>query len=154
MVSLNRQRMFVGALVVVALVTSFAILHYRYLGVGTLPENEGLFHISQRHDSNNNESYSVTFQGVDFTFNYWIYPVMYYNGTAVSPTDMPYRAHFTIHFDDGVTENISIAIGGYVGLYPDAPLYSVVTEHNNPRAGVATADTYDLHGYWVLLVSL
>jgi len=69
-------------------------------------------------------------------------------------TDRPYIVHFTIHFGDGVSENLSIAVGGYVGVSDDAPLLPVLSNHSNPQAGVATAHTYDLWGYWVLLVSV
>jgi len=135
-----------GVLVAILVVVGFAILNYQFLRVATIPENGELYHISQRYDSNNNESYSIIFYGVTFTFDYWTYPW--------GATDLPFSAHFTIHFDDGVIEELSILIGGFVGVASDAPLLPILSNHSNPQAGVATAHSYDLHGYWILLVSL
>ncbi len=148
------------ALIVVVLVAIFLggllALTYGYtiIGVGLAPQG-GLCFVSERQSSEGNVSYTTSFHNVSFTFNYWTYPVMYdENGTSYYVTDMPYRAYFTVRFSDGAIENLSIAVGGYTGVFPLAPLRTAMTTHASPQAGIGTAFTYELHGHWVFLVSV
>lgn len=132
---------------------------YMQVGIGSVPQCGVLTFVSEKYDSSfsgtYNESYTVDFHGVNFTFNYWTYPVSYSeNGTPIFITDMPHKAYFTIQFSDGVSENLTISVGGYIGVYLVAPLMPIVTDHVLPQAGVATASTTEMHGYWVFLVSL
>ena len=112
-----------------------------------IEECNGYCAISQKYGSNENQSYAIVFQQVEFTFRYWVYP-------HPGITDLPYIAYFTVRFTDGESENLSIASGGFVGVHPDNPLLPVFTNHTNPFAGVATANTEELWGHWVFLVSV
>ena len=154
----RKHGIIVAGLIIAVLLGTFTF-GYMLVGIGLVPQCGALSFVSEKYDASSsgtyNESYTVEFQGVNFTFNYWTYPVSYSeNGTPIYITDMPHQAYFTIQFTDGVSENLTLSVGGYVGVNQIAPLIPSVTDHVLPKAGVATAFTNEMHGYWVLLVSL
>lgn len=116
-----------------------------YFGVGVIDEC-GFSFISGVYDSNSNSTYSSVFHGVNFTFLYTTYPYQV--------SDLPFIAHFQILLPDDVVENLTLDVGGYVAVYPMAPLRVVASLHAGPRAGVATANSHQLVGKWVFLVSV
>jgi hypothetical protein len=139
------------ALIAVGLVAMVALglVIVSQLGPETvwIEESGKYFAESQKYDSNSNQSFSITFRGVEFVFHYWIYP-----NPGIS--DLPNIAHFTVRFQDGLSENLTIAVGGFVWVAPDNPLLPILSNHTDPTAGVATAHTEELWGNWVYLVSV
>lgn len=112
--------------------------------------------MSQRFGSNANVTYSTVFFGVNFTFLYWTYPSPAEgpNGTTVVVVDAPYRAFFTVIFEDGVSENLSLCVGGYVVLFPFQFPHGVRTDHTWPSAGIVTAEVWELWGGWQYTVAM
>ncbi|MFX0044792.1 MAG: hypothetical protein ACFE8Z_03000 [Candidatus Hermodarchaeota archaeon] len=145
---MNISKKRVAAVVVSILVVSvigFLVVDPMYFGIGVVGEC-GFCFISGVNDSNSNTSYSLVFHGVNFTFLYTTYPYQ--------ATDLPFIAHFRISFPDDVIENITLDVGGYVVVDLTAPLRVAASLHLNPRAAVATANSFRLVGKWIFLVSL
>jgi hypothetical protein len=153
MVSAVRRALIVMCLVVIIGGLGFVVLDYNYLGIGQVNEH-GLFHISRIQDTNDNESYTVEFHDVSFTFLHYNPPVSYGpNGTVITIVDAPNTAHFMLTYPDDAVEYLSLNVGGFVPVRPGSPLRPIIGNHTAPRAGVATAFTAQLHFKWVFLVS-
>lgn len=133
------------ASILVISVVGFLVVDPMYFGVGVVEEC-GFCFISEIYDSNSNTTYSLVFRGVNFTFLYTTYPY--------EATDLPFIAHFLISFPDDIAENLTIDVGGYVAVYPTAPLRVAASLHMGPRAAVATANSLQLVGKWIFLVSV
>jgi hypothetical protein len=131
--------------ILVVSVVGLLVVDPMYFGVGVVDEC-GFCFISGINDSNSNTTYSLVFRGVNFTFVYTTYPYQ--------ATDLPFIAHFEILFPDDVVENLTLDVGGYVAVYPTAPLRVAASLHMGPRAAVATANSFQLVGKWVFLVSI
>ena len=131
--------------VLVVSVVGVLVLDPMYFGVGVVDEC-GFCFISGVYDSSANTTYSSVFHGVNFTFLYTTYPYQ--------ATDLPFIAHFQILFPDDVVETLTLDVGGYVAVYPSAPLRVAASLHERPRAAVATANSFQLVGKWVFLVSI
>ncbi|UCE09387.1 MAG: hypothetical protein JSW61_10475 [Candidatus Thorarchaeota archaeon] len=142
------DRRAIAATALIALVAvGFVIISQFVPQTVWIEEANQFFVASQKYDYNDNQTFTVTFQGVEFTFHHWFYPDQ-------GVTDLPYNAHFTVKFQDGASENLILAVGGYVVVAPWNPLRPVLTNHTSPVAGVATAHTEELWGHWVYLVSV
>ncbi|MFX0056138.1 MAG: hypothetical protein ACFFAD_14515 [Candidatus Hermodarchaeota archaeon] len=154
MVSTARRALIVVVLIAMLLGVGFAVLDYNYLGIGQVDEH-GLFYISGIQDTNNNESYTIEFHGVSFTFMHYNLPVFYdENGTAHTVVDAPNTAHFMLMYPDDEVEYLNLSVGGYAPVRPVSPLRPVLGGHITPNAGVATAFTPQLHFKWVYLVAV
>ncbi|MFW9803399.1 MAG: hypothetical protein ACFFFC_12140 [Candidatus Thorarchaeota archaeon] len=154
MVITARRVLVVLILLSLILGLGFAVLDYNYLGIGQAGD-QGLFYISGIQDTNNNESYTVDFRGVSFTFMHYNLPVFYdENGTAHTIVDAPNTAHFMITYPDDEVEYLKLNVGGFVAIRPGSPLRPVFGNHTTPKAGVATAFTAQLHFKWVYLVAV
>lgn len=145
------------ALVIVAIVaiaTSIhAIVDYRILGIGYVDELGGLCYISDIQDTNDNESYTVLFNEVSFTFLYYTLPIYYdENGTGYVLPDAPDTAHFRLTYPDETVDYLNLSIGGYAPIRFGSPLRPVLGFHDYITAGVATAFTPQMHYRWVLFV--
>jgi len=151
--TIHRGLILVIPLVIIVL-AGFAVIAYNCLGIGLIDEC-GFCYISEIQDTNGNESSTVDFHDVSFTFLHYNLP-MYYdeNGTAYTLVDAPNTAHFMLMYSDDKVEYLSLSMEGYVPLRPNSPLRPILGNHTSPRADVATAFAPDLHFKWVLLVSV
>ena len=112
-------------------------------------------YVSDVYGENGNEPYTVEFAGAKFMFLYSEYTgYQVWNGTTVYLTDFPDRAHFNIELSGWTAYNVTIDVGGYVGIAYSAPLILSTVEHEGRLVGMATANTYSLWGKWVFLVSV
>ncbi len=152
MVSTARRALIVIVLIAMIVGVGFAVLDYNYLGIGQVDEH-GLFYISGIQDTNSNESYTVEFHGVSFTFLHYNPPGFYVNGTFYTAPDAPNTAHFMLTYPDNEVEYLSLSVGGFVAVRPGSPLRPILGNHIAPTAGVATAFTAQLHFKWVYLVA-
>ena len=146
-----------GIVVLVFLILlGFGIADSRFLWTGCIPDTGGLCFVSQSYTADSNSSFSVLFEGVNFTFLYWTYPSPTEgpNGTSVYITDQPHTAYFLVTFDDGTEEILSLAVGGYVAMMPLQIPRGTKTDHSLPSAGVITANTLDLWRKWQYTVNL
>jgi len=146
-----------GIIILVLLtILGFGIVDSRFLLTGWIPDTGGMCLVSQSYDSHSNSTYSVMFTGVNFTFLYWTYPspIEGPNGTSVYITDQPHTAYFLATFADGVSEILSLNVGGYVGILSFQTPRGDKTDHMSPSAGVVTADTQELWGKWQYTVNL
>jgi len=143
-------------LMILIIIGGIGIIDSRFLGTGWIPDTSGMCFVSQIYDANTNESYSIDFMGITFTFLYWTYPPPTEgpNGTSIYVTDLPHTAYFLISFDDGDEETLNINVGGYVGILPFQIPYGPKTNHTSPSAGVVTANTQELWSKWQFTVNL
>jgi hypothetical protein len=154
MVSKARRALVVVVLIAIIAVVGFTVLDYNYLGIGQVEEH-GVFYLSGIQDTNDNESYTVEFHDVSFTFLHYNPPGFYGpNGTFYTAPDAPNTAHFMLTYLDDEVEYLKLSVGGYVPVRPGSPLRPVLGNHTAPKAGVATAFTAHLHFKWVYIVSL
>ena len=112
--------------------------------------------MSQRHHANANVTFSTMFLGVNFTFLFWTYPspVEGPNGTTIIVVDAPYTAYFIVAFEDGITENLSLYVGGYPMMMPFDTPRGVKTVHSFPSAGIVRSHAWGLWGGWQYTVAL
>jgi hypothetical protein len=154
MVSRARSALILVVLIAVIVTVGFAIVDYNYLGIGQV-EEQGLFYISGIQDTNNNESYTVEFHGVSFTFMHYNPPGFYGpNRTFYTAPDASSKAHFMLRYLDHEVEYLELSVGGFVAVRPGSPLRPILGNHTAPKAGVATAFTAQLHFKWVYLVAV
>jgi hypothetical protein len=154
MVITARRGLVVLILILLILGLGFAVLDYNYLGIGQVGD-QGLFYISEIQDTNNNESYTVEFHGVSFTFMHYNLPVFYdENGTAHTVVDAPNTAHFMLTYPDDEVDYLNLSVGGFAPVRPFSPLRPVLGDNVTPKAGVATAFTPQLHFKWVYVVAV
>ena len=150
----TRRVLLIIVSIVVIVVAGFAVIDYNYLGIGHV-DDLGLFYISGIQDTNGNESYTIDFHEVSFTFLHYNLPLHYGpNGTVHTIVDAPNTAHFKLTYSDSEVEYLNLSVGGYVMVLPNSPLRPIFGNHTFPKAGVATAFTAQLHFKWVLLVSV
>jgi len=108
--------------------------------VRTIDGLGGLWHRSQMYDLNMNESYSVLFYSVNFTFLC----------EEEVPLDVGIPVHFIVTFSDGSFELLNTSIGGMVLIPPRV----VSSSHTNPAA-VVVASIDSEHWYqWYYGVSV
>ncbi len=106
---------------------------------GTLPDSDEIWYTSGPYELWQNESYSVLFREVNFTFLYY----------ERKPIDSPSPAYFAIIFADGTIERLSISIPGLV-LFDDV----VRSNHTAPQAALYTHGSSDVLWKWYCAVSL
>lgn len=135
-------------LLVVAIVLILGLISGQLLGIVWIPALGGLCFISAPFGTNENQSYSVIFHSVNFTFLGSTYDY----GNL---TDAPSTAHFLITFNDGQKENLTLHYGGFI---PIAVLFIEyhwnITNHVSLRAGVITGNSWILYNRWQFLVFL
>ena len=103
-------------------------------GVVLLPEMGGWCHISGYYGPNYNVSYSVLFQGINFTFLYDSYDFVL--------TCNPRTAHFRVQFQDDTVEYLNLYYGGFGGITSPLITYSINdTVHVGPQAGILIEDS-------------
>ena len=100
----------------------------------------GLWHESQLYDVNSNESYSVVFYSVNFTFLY----------KEEVPLDVANPVHFKVTFSDGSFELLNTSIGGMLFI----PSRVVLSDHINPAAAIVTSIDGDHWYQWYYAVSV
>ncbi|MFW9814210.1 MAG: hypothetical protein ACFFF9_17235 [Candidatus Thorarchaeota archaeon] len=106
---------------------AFVTMDPRFLGIGMITEIGGLSHVSETYYPNDNVSYSVLFQEVNFTFLYWTYPYPL--------ADAAYTAYFLVQFSDSTIEEINLNTGSY-WAENTWPLDIKTTVHTSPKAGI------------------
>jgi hypothetical protein len=117
----------------------------------------GYYYVSDIHGPNGNISYSIIFHDVNFTFLYWYWPdFVVMNNITVFVAEQTVHVHVMVKFSDGSTEFLIADIDSpgscLIGI--DSTLHGVVSEHSNPQAGIASAETEQLHSNWVYIVSV
>jgi hypothetical protein len=132
------------------------LFFYGYL-VAFFPEMGGICYVSTRYGLNNNESYSVMFLDVNFTFLYFTGPWYTIPGTNISGPLHPFTwdAFFIVSFSDNSSELIRLILRG---TDTDASFsgfgYPSFTRHTQPRAGVVIHElANDDVNTWRYLVS-
>ncbi|MFW9979869.1 MAG: hypothetical protein ACFFEJ_17435 [Candidatus Thorarchaeota archaeon] len=107
-----------------------------------VPSQNSLFwNISESYDTNGNETYSVIFNDINFTFLY----------TEETPLDVPIPVHFRVDFPDGTTEYIANTIGGLM-MQPPRIVMSV---HLKPQVAIVCSfgDSHEDWYSWYYAVS-
>ena len=136
----TRRRL--AGLVLLSIFIGFMVIDSRFLFTGFSPTTGGVWFTSEIYNAKEgNETYTVQFLGVNFTFLYLTYP----SGDTV---DSPYTIYVNVSFQDGVSEILSISIEGYLGLFEGDLLsipYGQRTAHSFPAAAVLTSRAA---GYW------
>lgn len=109
------------------------------IDLGEIPESDELWYTAGPFNLWENETYSIYFHGVNFTFLYieWV------------PLDSPKPAHFLVSFLDATSENMTIYTPGVV-LFDDV----AISNHSSPKAAVYTHGADDVLGKWFCAVSL
>ena len=128
---------------------AYVILSPRHLGIGLITETGGWSHISDFYYPNDNVSYSVVFQGVNFTFLYWTYPLL---DVTYTLSDAQYTAYFHIQFSDNTTEEIHFYAGDYFATNT-WPLFITTTTHTSPKAGILHGGYLNKPTGWQFVVS-
>ncbi len=133
-------------LLALALVPMIALIRAQLLGVIWIPALGGVSYVSAPFGPNENQSYSVIFHSVNFTYLGSTYD---YGDLR----DLPKTVHFLITFSDGQKENLTLH---YDGLISTAVLFIEyhwnITNHVSPRAGVITGNSQVLSHGWQFLV--
>ena len=136
----TRKRLVV--LILFSIFISFSVIDSRFLYTGFSPTTGGVWFTSTIYNAKEgNETYTIQFLGVNFTFLYLTYP-----GEDV--VDAPYTIYINVSFQDGVSEILSISIEGYLGLFEGDLIsipYGQRTVHSFPAAAVLTSKAA---GYW------
>ena len=134
---MNRRHSSIAIFVIACLVTGMVVA---FADVRAIDGFEGLWHRSQMYNSNMNESYSVLFYSVNFTFLY----------REEVPLDVPIRVHFKITFLDGSFELLNTSIGGMVLVPPRV----VSSSHTNPAAAIVASIDSEHWYQWYYGVSV
>jgi hypothetical protein len=117
------------------------------LGVVWVPEQGGWCFVSGVFGENQNQTYSVLFHGVNFTFL----------GSTCDfgdATDAPSTAHFRVAFGDGGVENLTLRYDGYIAIaWLVVHYYWNATSHGEPKAGVVTGNSAALFCGWQFWVA-
>jgi len=133
----TRRRL--AGLVLLSIFIGFMVIDSRFLFTGFSPSTGGVWFTSTIYNAKEgNETYTIQFLGVNFTFLYLTYP-------DENVTDAPYTIYVNVSFQDGVSEILSISVDGYRPAYPISILYGQRTQHSYPAAAVLTSDAL---GYW------
>jgi hypothetical protein len=78
------------------------------------------------------------------------------NGTTVVASEQPVSVYVQFTFSDNSSETLTIVVDSlgscFIGI--SSILHGTLSAHLSPRAGVATAETEELHCSWVYIVSL
>jgi len=90
-----------------------------------IPGSNKLWYVSEAYRVTDNESFTVVFHSVEFTFQY----------EEEMPLDAPIPIHFIVTFSDGAVENLTTSIGGLLMQPPRI----VMTNHTNPQAAIVSA---------------
>ncbi|MFX0079359.1 MAG: hypothetical protein ACFE8O_08975 [Candidatus Hermodarchaeota archaeon] len=133
-------------LLALAVVPIIALINAQLLGVVWIPALGGVSYISAPYGPNENQTYSVIFHSVNFTFlaSTYDYGLL---------TDMPHTAHFLITFSNGQEENLTLHYDGFIGTAVLFIRYHWnITNHVSPRAGVITGNSQVLFNGWQFLV--
>ena len=133
-------------LLALALVPIIALINAQLLGVVWIPVLGGVSFVSVPYGPNENQTYSVIFHSVNFTYIGSTYDF----GTLM---DQPRTAHFLITFSDGQKENLTLHYDGFIGTAVLFIRYHWnTTNHASPRAGVITGNSDVLFNGWQFLV--
>ncbi|MGY5875688.1 MAG: hypothetical protein RTU30_08080 [Candidatus Thorarchaeota archaeon] len=128
--------------IIISIVVGGILLAPSLLGIGSVPEDDGLWFTIGPYQHLDNDTFSVLFHGVNFTFLYYL------NHRYL---DAPFPVFISVEFADGTIEALSLGIGGWT-------LENRVnfTEHTNPKAAVFTTNSPDdiLHYSWFYAVEL
>lgn len=133
-------------LLALALVPIIALINAQLLGVIWIPTLGEVAYVSIPFGPNENQSYSVMFHSVNFTFLGSTYD---YGDLR----DLPHTAHFLIIFSDEQKENLTLHYDGFIGTAVFFIDYNWnITNHVSPRAGVITGNSQVLSHGWQFLV--
>jgi len=108
-----------------ALVLGTLVIAPHVLGFEQVPGSNKLWHVSEAYSVGSNESFTVVFHSVEFTFQY----------EEGMPLDAPIPIHFMVTFSDSAVENLTTSIGGWLMQPPRV----VMTNHTNPQAAIVSA---------------
>jgi hypothetical protein len=116
----------------------------------------GYYYVSDIQGPNSNISYSIIFHEVNFTFLYWYWPkFVVMNNITAFVAEQTVHVHVLIRFSDGSSELLIAYVDSpgscLIGI--DSTLHGVTSNHSNPQAGIASAETEELHSNWVYVVS-
>ncbi len=142
----------VSLLVVVGFV--YILAPVQPASTGYLTNIGGIYHVSEIQAAPNNESFSVVFHNVNFTFLYWCWSIPSINGSPI-PAEQTVYVFVQLTFSDDSVETIEIGIhcSSFCVVGSNPYLRGNVSTHSQPRAGVASAYTEELVGKWVYIVS-
>jgi len=153
------QRNQIIAIITIAIITAGCII-----GLG-LAENEGdflvnfggYFYVSDIQDHHSNSSYSIIFHEVNFTFLYWYWPEhSVYNNVTAFLAEQTVSVYVNVTFTDLLSEILVIQINSPGSCYfaGGSILRGMSSNHWNPKAGIATAQSEELYDSWVYVVSM
>ncbi len=135
--NITRRRK-VGFLLILTII-GFMIVDSRFLFCGLSPTTGGVWFTSWIYNAKEgNETYTIQFLGVNFTFLYLTYP-------SDEIADAPFTIYVNVSFQDGISEILNIPVGGYTPVYLISIPYGARTAHSFPAAAVLTSDAL---GYW------
>ena len=150
----SRKALVIVISVVIVLGFAYILSPVQPASIGYLSNLGGFYHVSEIQTAPSNESYSVIFHNVNFTFLYWCWSIPSINGSPI-PAEQTVYLFVQLSFSDDSVEIIEISIHSsstcIIGGNPY--LRGSVSIHTQPRAGVASAYTEELVGNWVYLVS-
>jgi len=139
---LRKTKRRIWLLVVVALMFSILAIAPAVLRRQHIPGSDRLWDTSQPYQAINNESFTVVFQSVDFTFLY----------EEEVPLDVPIPIHFRVTFSDSAVEYLTTTIGGLMLQPPRV----VMTDHTSPQVAIVSAygDSNEEWCGWYYAVSI
>jgi len=132
----------IGLLIAIVILCMFIVGFFilpSIIDLGTIPESDEPWYTSGPHNLWENETYSVIFRGVNFTFLY----------IEDVPLDTNIPAHFVVTFPDAISEQMTIHLPGIV-LFDDV----AISNHTSPQAALFTHGASDVLGKWFCAVSL
>ena len=133
-------------LLALALMPIIALINAQLLGAVWIPGLGGVAYVSAPYGPNENQTYSVIFHSVNFTYVGSTYDY----GNLM---DQPRTAHFLITFSDGQKENLTLHYSGFKPISRFFIRYHwTITNHVSPRAGVITGNSEVLFNGWQFLV--
>ena len=136
---MQKQIALVIAIVILCMFVVGSFILPSIIDLGTIPESEELWYTSGPHNLWENETYSVFFRGVNFTFLY----------IEEVPLDTNIPAYFLVTFSDATSEQITIHLPGIV-LFDDV----AISSHASPQVALYTHGASDVLGKWFCAVSL
>jgi hypothetical protein len=117
----------------------------------------GYYYVSDIQNHPSNSSYSVIFHEVNFTFLYWYWPMCSVeNNVTICVGEQPVSVYVEVTFPDNFSELLILVVDSpgscLIGI--SSVLHGTLSTHSNPKVGLATAETEELHDSWVYIVSL
>jgi hypothetical protein len=121
-----------------------------------LPAFSGNFFLSDVQAGNGNVSYSIVFKDVNFTFLYWYWPLFdIIDNVTLYGSEQTVSVFVQVTFADNASQVLQLDIDspGSCLIGVDSTLRGITTDHAHPCAGMATAETWELHSNWIYIVS-